>query len=274
MTAESRRFFSGASLAQALMTAARHFQIPADEVAYRLREKRHGFTHRQRGVVIEIDPAAPRRSTAAPVGGEAAPRTAEAERSSETRPAPRRERGRETSSEAEPRRERRAALPRQGEAATIDHPTAEHGTQAAAAVAEIIRVLGVAVETRGEVASDRLLVDLVGQDAPWIAAQGTDLLEAIEHLARKILLVETGARLHCEVDCLAIREERAGELQSLARAAAVAVRKTGRSILLDPLSAAERRLIHQALAESADLETASLGEGAARAVEVRPKRQD
>ena len=54
MSGPDRRFFSGATLAQALMTAARHHHLAPEEIAYRERDRRHGFTHRVRGVVIEV----------------------------------------------------------------------------------------------------------------------------------------------------------------------------------------------------------------------------
>jgi len=60
----SRRFFSGTTVEQAVMKAARHFGIEPDELAYHRREKKHGFLKIRRSVVIEVDPEALTREDA------------------------------------------------------------------------------------------------------------------------------------------------------------------------------------------------------------------
>jgi len=62
MTTKGRKYFSGNTLDNALMQAARHHGLPPEEVAYRKLEKRHGFLRARKGVVIEVDPEAPRRA--------------------------------------------------------------------------------------------------------------------------------------------------------------------------------------------------------------------
>lgn len=54
-----RRFFSGNSLEQAVMSAARHFEIEPERLAYTNRDKKRGFVNRRRRVVIEVDPDRP-----------------------------------------------------------------------------------------------------------------------------------------------------------------------------------------------------------------------
>ncbi len=56
-----RRYFSGNSVEQAVMNAARHFKLQPDDLSYRQLEKRTGFVKTRRGVVIEVDPASPRK---------------------------------------------------------------------------------------------------------------------------------------------------------------------------------------------------------------------
>ena len=65
---KSRRFFAGSTLPQALMAAARYHGLSPEDLAYRLRDKRHGFVTRTRRFIVEIDPAAPQRT-----GSEARP---------------------------------------------------------------------------------------------------------------------------------------------------------------------------------------------------------
>jgi spoIIIJ-associated protein len=65
MNDSKRRFFSGDTLQQALVQAANHYHLQPEEIAYHAIEKRHGFIKVRRKVVIEVDPAAPRREAGA-----------------------------------------------------------------------------------------------------------------------------------------------------------------------------------------------------------------
>ena len=51
-----RQFFSGNSIEQAVMAAARHYKLEPERLAYKLRDKKHGFLNIRRRVVIEVDP--------------------------------------------------------------------------------------------------------------------------------------------------------------------------------------------------------------------------
>ena len=54
-----RQFFSGNSVDQAVMTAARHFGIEPERLFYKVRDKKTGFLNARRRVVIEVDPLTP-----------------------------------------------------------------------------------------------------------------------------------------------------------------------------------------------------------------------
>lgn len=57
----ARQFFSGNTIEQAVLSAASHFGLEPSEVAYKVREKKHGFIKVRRRIVIEVDPTAPRK---------------------------------------------------------------------------------------------------------------------------------------------------------------------------------------------------------------------
>ena len=84
----TRRFFSGKTLDQTVMMAARHYGIDPSELAYRQIEKKHGFLRTRKAVMIAVDPESPRRQPeeaveAAPapeMATEAEPRPAEPQR--------------------------------------------------------------------------------------------------------------------------------------------------------------------------------------------------
>jgi len=64
------------------------------------------------------------------------------------------------------------------------------------------------------------------------------------------------------------RHRREEQVVSLAQRMADRVRQTGAPITLEPMSAAERRLVHITLAEDPELETNSVGEGDNRKVVI------
>jgi len=116
------------------------------------------------------------------------------------------------------------------------------------------------------------VLDLDGRDAELLQGQTGELLEALQHLVNQIFgrNLESGERLVCDVR--GFRATREAELQAMANLAASRVRQTGVAFTFEPMTANERRIIHLTLADSADLFTESIGEGAERKLRIGPKR--
>lgn len=116
------------------------------------------------------------------------------------------------------------------------------------------------------------VLDIDGRDAELLQSQTGELLEALQHLLNQIFgrNLEDGARLVCDVR--GFRATREAELQAMANLAATRVRQTGVAFTFEPMTANERRIIHLTLADSADLFTESIGEGADRKLRIGLKR--
>jgi spoIIIJ-associated protein len=116
------------------------------------------------------------------------------------------------------------------------------------------------------------VLDLDGADAELVQSQTGELLEAMQHLANQVFgrSLESGERLVCDVR--GFRATRESELQAMANLAASRVRQTGIAFTFEPMNANERRIIHLTLAESDDLFTESIGEGADRKLRIGLKR--
>jgi spoIIIJ-associated protein len=115
------------------------------------------------------------------------------------------------------------------------------------------------------------ILDIEGKDAELLQQQTGELLEALQHLVNQVFgrnLAGT-ARLVCDVN--GFRATREAELQAMANLAANRVRQTGVPFIFEPMSANERRIIHLTLADSPDLFTESIGEGAERKLKIGPK---
>lgn len=115
------------------------------------------------------------------------------------------------------------------------------------------------------------VLDIEGRDAELLQAQTGELLEALQHLVNQVFgrSLAGGARLVCDVH--GFRATREAELQAMANHAANRVRQTGLAFTFEPMSANERRIIHLTLADSPDIFTESIGEGADRKLRIARK---
>jgi spoIIIJ-associated protein len=106
---------------------------------------------------------------------------------------------------------------------------------------------------------NRALSALVGPDG--------EVLEALQELARLAVLTSTDNRSRLVLDITGYRAARTLELKTIATEAAKQVRETGEALALEPMSAYERKIVHDAVADGG-LISESEGEGAGRHIVV------
>ena len=116
-----------------------------------------------------------------------------------------------------------------------------------------------------------ILVDFGGPDAAMLLDRGGELLRALELIALEMLRLPSGEHEKICFDCQNHRSMRIQELRSAASVAAEKVRRTGTPYEFSPMSSRERRIVHLALRDEADLRTESEGEGMRRKLVVYPK---
>jgi spoIIIJ-associated protein len=116
-----------------------------------------------------------------------------------------------------------------------------------------------------------ILVDFGGPDSPLLLDRGGELLRALELLALEMLRLASGEHEKISFDCQGHRAQRIQELRTAASVAAEKVRATGMPYHFSPMSSRERRIVHLALRDEADLHTESEGEGMRRCLVVYPK---
>jgi len=116
-----------------------------------------------------------------------------------------------------------------------------------------------------------ILVDFSGPDSALLLDRGGELLRALELLALEMLRLQSGEHEKISFDCQNRRSLRIQELRTAATVAAEKVRRTGTPYQFSPMSSRERRIVHLALRDEADLHTESEGEGAHRCLVVYPK---
>ena len=116
-----------------------------------------------------------------------------------------------------------------------------------------------------------ILVDFSGPDSALLLDRGAELLRSLELLALEMLRLQSGEHEKICFDCQNHRSQRIHELRTAANVAAEKVRRTGTPYQFSPMSSRERRIVHLALRDEADLVTQSEGEGMRRCLVVYPK---
>ncbi len=97
-------------------------------------------------------------------------------------------------------------------------------------------------------------------------------IDAVQHLAQRILFPDGPAEVRVVIDANGYRERRAGALRADADEAADEAVSSGEAVELDPLPAFERRIVHEHLRERGDVETHSEGADPARFLVITPVR--
>ncbi|GAA5514462.1 hypothetical protein Dcar01_03218 [Deinococcus carri] len=119
---------------------------------------------------------------------------------------------------------------------------------------------------------DALEAEIGGENAGRLAGRDGRTLGAIEVLAYTVLAKQAGrSDLRVRVDVGGFRKRQADTLSRLAERLAVQVAKSGEAHELQPMPAADRRVIHIALKEHPDVTTESVGEGASRRLLIKPR---
>lgn len=125
-------------------------------------------------------------------------------------------------------------------------------------------------EEHPEVAS--FYINIVTPDAGLLIGAGAENLLALEHLIKRMTEKETkdAERPRFFLDINGYRLHAIDALKEEAKQVAKKVRLYRKELVLKPMSAFERRIIHIALAEYPDITTESIGEGERRRVVIKP----
>ncbi len=124
----------------------------------------------------------------------------------------------------------------------------------------------VAIERDGENVELQVPADLAGR----LIGHHGETLRAIQHIVNMMVRAKTRERVYVSVDIAGYKQARAEALTAQALASADKAVSEGEKQELRPMTPAERRVVHMALAERSDVTTESAGEGADRRVVIVP----
>ena len=116
------------------------------------------------------------------------------------------------------------------------------------------------------------VIDLAGEDSGLLIGRRGQTLQALQFLVTLIVRKQSGEDVRVVLDVENYRQRRETSLRDMAEKVASRVAETNRSITLEPMSPADRRIIHTSLAENPRVRTESAGEGENRKVTIMPQR--
>jgi len=114
-------------------------------------------------------------------------------------------------------------------------------------------------------------VDIRGNDLSVLIGRRSETLSAFQYIASLIVGKDAQQFVQLTVDVEGYRDRREKQLIQMAKRMADQVSKNGRRQTLEPMPAAERRIIHIALRDHPDVKTESTGEEPYRKVMILPK---
>ncbi|GAB3493824.1 Jag family protein [Flexivirga sp.] len=156
---------------------------------------------------------------------------------------------------------------------TDDAPAADDAATESSAAAPAVSTKAVDLDREGEVAADFLetLLDIADLDGDIdvdvdgdrasvsivdsedgrvprrLVGQNGKVLDALQELTRLAVQAETGNRSRLMLDVAGFRADRRAELVKIAQDAVTSVKGDGQRVALDPMSAFERKVVHDAV---------------------------
>ena len=122
--------------------------------------------------------------------------------------------------------------------------------------------------------NDTLSIDLSGDDMGILIGKRGQTLDSVQYLTSLVINKGKASYVRVKVDTENYRERRKATLENLAKNIAFKVKKTRKSVFLEPMNPYERRIIHSALQNDPYVTTHSEGEEPLRKVVVTLKKKD
>jgi spoIIIJ-associated protein len=150
----------------------------------------------------------------------------------------------------------------------------EPAARVEAVLDEIVDALDLDAEVVVQEDEDHIAASVDGDDLGLLIGRRGQTIDAVQLLCYRVAFRGRGDRKRVSVDAAGYRERRRETVERQADRAAERALDTGKEIELEPMSATERKIVHDRLAERSGLETFSEGEEPERCVIVAPLVND
>lgn len=120
---------------------------------------------------------------------------------------------------------------------------------------------------------DRITLRIETDDEGLLIGKQGQTLDALQYLLTKMLAKKSRRKVRIAIDVEAYRERHNESLSHMARKYGEKVKRSGKSITLNPMNPYDRRIVHLALQGDKDLKTMSRGEGLYKKVIISPAKK-
>lgn len=162
------------------------------------------------------------------------------------------------------------APPRSGDHDDLEPATPESVAETATEfLSGLLESIGLDAEIDASVEGNSAFVDVTGESLGILIGRRGQTLDALQELARTAVQRRLRARVRLLVDVEGYRARRRASLADYARAIAERAKDRGTEIELEPMTAYERKIVHDAVAEIDGASSFSEGDEPNRKVVVR-----
>ena len=138
-------------------------------------------------------------------------------------------------------------------------------------VAEVLSGIGIHGNMDSYREDDTIYISVTGSDCGAAIGRHGETLEAITYMTNLIANKHSDQRVHVHLDVGGYRKHREQILKNLADKAASRVKRSGRKVVMEPMTPSERRIVHSYLQGIKGVTTHSEGEEPSRCVVVTPE---
>jgi len=130
--------------------------------------------------------------------------------------------------------------------------------QPKATLEKLLELLGFPATVEEQKLEDGILLDVKSEDSGRLIGRQGQTLTDLQYIANRLLFQQDQTTPKVLVDVSGYRAQAREALITKAKEAAEKVRRRGEVVELEPMSAFDRRVIHQALKDDPDIETQSV----------------
>lgn len=142
--------------------------------------------------------------------------------------------------------------------------------EAAAYLKDLVQAMNVEAEVEVQISRKHTAMEIKGSSLGLLIGKRGKTLDALQHLTNTAANKYADAKQHIVLDAENYRGKRKESLQRFADRMAGKALRESRTIKLEPMDAAERKIIHQTLHQHNSIETTSSGKEPRRHVVIIP----
>jgi spoIIIJ-associated protein len=155
---------------------------------------------------------------------------------------------------------------------SVDELPEDPAERVRAMLLRVAQALGLRASVDVVETDDEIAATVNGEDLGLLIGKHGSTIDALQHLAARIAFRGQHDRKLVSIDAAGYRERREAALQRAADQAVDDALSFGRPVELEPMSAAERRIVHTYLRDRTEIQTHSEGDEPDRRLVVSPVR--